>query len=80
MVSTSLSPRPDSVTTIDWVFFIFEANFIAYATACEDSSAGKMPSSLLRVRNASTASLSVAEVYCARLRVFSKLCSGPTPG
>ncbi len=60
MVSTSLSPLPESVTTMDWSLRIWGANFMAYAKACEDSKAGRMPSSLHSVRNASTASLSSA--------------------
>src|SRR4030042_2838619 len=76
--STSLSPRPDTVTTTVSSRFIFRANFMANATACEGSNAGIMPSSLDSAQKASTASLSVAETYSALRKVFRQECSGPT--
>ena len=76
----SLSPRPDSVTTTDLDFFIFFATFIAYAIACADSSAGMIPSVLVRTKNAFITSSSVIALYFTRFLSLRNECSGPTPG
>jgi hypothetical protein len=46
-MSMSLSPRPDNVTTIESDFDLVLAILIACETACADSSAGNMPSTLV---------------------------------
>src|SRR6185503_20694394 len=67
-VCTSLSPRPESPISTLWVFFMRAAARIACATACEDSSAGMMPSSRVRALKPSSASWSVTETYSKRPR------------
>src|SRR5262249_55227889 len=59
-VSRSLSPRPDRLISRTESLGMVGARLMASATACELSSAGIMPSSLLRVCSASSASSSVA--------------------
>jgi len=59
-ISTSLSPRPDRVTTIDSDLGLFFASLITSAMACADSKAGIIPSVLVNNKNASITSLSVA--------------------
>ena len=59
-VSMSLSPLPESVTTMDSDFGLFFASLITSAIACADSKAGIIPSVLVSNKNASITSLSVA--------------------
>ena len=61
-------------------FGIFFANFTACAIACDDSSAGIIPSVFVKSKNAFTASLSVAAAYKTLPVSFKLACSGPTPG
>ena len=75
-----MSPRPESVTTMILSFGIRGAAFITYASACEDSIAGIIPSVRERYSNASTASSSVTATYLALDMSWSHACSGPTPG
>src|SRR5262249_51717304 len=42
--ATSLSPRPERLATMIWSGFIFGATFSTWAMACDDSSAGMIPS------------------------------------
>jgi hypothetical protein len=56
------------------------ASFAAYAIACADSSAGRMPSVRQQRWNAASASSSVIDTYSARPLSLSHACSGPTPG
>jgi hypothetical protein len=56
------------------------ASLTAYAIACDDSSAGMIPSMRQQSWNAASASSSVIDTYSARLMSFSQACSGPTPG
>lgn len=49
MLSTSLSPRPDKQMTSPSSCFIVGASFNAYATACELSNAGIIPSFSLAI-------------------------------
>ena len=56
------------------------ASFNAYATACEDSNAGMMPSTFDNVWKPSSTSSFVTDTYSARPIVFKWLCSGPMPG
>ena len=51
----SLSPRPESVTTMVSDFLLFLATFTASAIAWDDSKAGMIPSVLVSNRNASHA-------------------------
>ena len=76
----SLSPLPDSVTTIDSVFFIFFEILIAYAIAWADSNAGIIPSVLVNIKNALITSSSVTALYSTRFLSLRYACSGPTPG
>ena len=62
-ICTSLSPRPESVTTTDSSGCVCGMSLSRYASACELSIAGMMPSTLERRWNASSASLSVTETY-----------------
>src|SRR5262249_26727304 len=50
----SLSPRPLIFTITTSPFFIFGARLMISATACDDSSAGMMPSDRARVLHASS--------------------------
>src|SRR5690606_2591437 len=59
---TSLSPRPERLTTMMWSCGFCGASSITLARAWAGSSAGMMPSSLDRSMKASSASLSVAEI------------------
>src|SRR6185369_3585812 len=77
---TSLSPRPERLTTIRWSFGRFGASSITLAMACAGSSAGMMPSSFDSSWNAASASSSVAERYVTRPVSCSQECSGPIPG
>src|SRR6202040_1709978 len=63
---TSLSPRPERLTTIKWSFGRFGASSITLAMACAGSSAGMMPSSRDSSWNAASASSSVADRYFTR--------------
>ena len=56
------------------------ASLSAWASACADSNAHKMPSFSASRRNAASASASVAPTYCARPLSFRCACSGPTAG
>ena len=67
-VCTSLSPRPDRFTSNTADAPSSGASFCAYATACADSSAGRIPSSRASVWNASSASASVTCAYSASAR------------
>lgn len=80
MAATSLSPRPDSVTTMILSFGMVGATFMTYASAWDDSMAGMMPSVLDRYSKAWTASSSVIATYLALPMSWSHACSGPTPG
>ena len=79
-VFMSLSPRPDKFTSNTLSFDSEGASFIAWATACADSSAGMMPSMRVSAWKAARASSSVMETYSARPESLSQACSGPTPG
>ena len=79
-MSISLSPLPESVTTIDSVLFIFFEIFIACAIACADSNAGIIPSVRVKIKNASITSSSVTALYSTLFSSFRYACSGPTPG
>src|SRR5207302_9440101 len=59
-ISTSLSPRPERLTSTLWPRPSSRARSFARARACEDSSAGMMPSVRDRRLNASRASASLA--------------------
>src|SRR5207302_5684932 len=63
---TSLSPRPESPTTIAFDRGSVFARRIAWATACADSSAGMMPSWRVSAWNPSPASSSVIETNSNR--------------
>ena len=58
-------------------FFAFLSK---YASACEGSRAGIMPSNLEQILKAFRASLSVALTYLTLPTSFSHECSGPIPG
>src|SRR5262245_28256836 len=79
-IPTSLSPRPETFTITTSDFFIFGARLITSATACDDSSAGIIPSVRANSVQASSASASEAETYSARPESFSHACSGPIDG
>ena len=79
-MSMSLSPRPDSVTTIESDFGFVLAILIACEIAWADSSAGMIPSVHVSVKKASITSLSVALLYFTLPASFKNACSGPTPG
>ena len=76
----SLSPLPESVITIDSVFFIFFEILIACAIACADSNAGIIPSVFVSIKKASITSSSVTALYSTRFSSLRYACSGPTPG
>src|ERR1035437_9142998 len=73
--SRSLSPRPDRQTTIS-----DSSASSARARACDDSSAGMMPSVLVRRSKAASASSSVQGRYVTLPESRRAACSGPTPG
>ena len=58
---------------MDEFFGIFFANFTACAIACDDSSAGIIPSVFVKSKNAFTASLSVAAACCIFPFSFDKM-------
>ena len=63
IVCISLSPRPDRLMIITWSLRIVGASFAAYATACELSSAGMIPSVSESNFSPSSASASVTATY-----------------
>src|SRR5690606_11568444 len=79
-VCMSLSPRPDRLTTMMWSFGSFGARLNISARACDDSSAGMMPSRRQQSWKALSASASVIGTYSTRPTSCSQACSGPTPG
>src|SRR6185312_2779645 len=79
-VAISLSPRPERLTRRMRSGGSVGASFVAYASACADSSAGMMPSMRQHAWNAASASSSVIDTYSARPVSLSHACSGPTPG
>ncbi len=80
MDATSLSPRPESVATMILSLGMLGAAFITYASACDDSIAGMIPSVRERYSKACTASSSVTAMYFALPMSESHACSGPIPG
>src|SRR6185437_8008455 len=79
-IPISLSPRPETFTITISDFFILGARLIHSATACDDSSAGIMPSVRARRVQASSASSSEAATYSARPESARAACSGPIEG
>src|SRR5690606_24360312 len=79
-VSTSLSPRPDRLTTMRPSGPSSRPRRSAPARAWEDSTAGMMPSVFDSSWKASIASASVTARYSARPMSLRYECSGPTPG
>src|SRR5215472_14962140 len=79
-IPISLSPRPETLTTIICDFFIRGAALIDSASACADSRAGMIPSVSASRRHALSASVSEADTYSARPVSFNQACSGPMDG
>src|SRR6267154_6284287 len=79
-IPMSLSPRPEIFTMTISDFFIFGARLMHSATACDDSSAGIIPSIRASRVHASSASASEAATYSARFESASAACSGPIEG
>src|SRR4030095_13918689 len=77
-IARSLSPRPDRLMRITASRPSSRARRVACATACADSSAGRMPSRRASVANAANASSSVAYTYSVRPCSRGQACSGPT--
>src|SRR5436309_4627245 len=77
-VCTSLSPRPDRLTSSTASRPSSRASLRVYAIACADSSAGRIPSSFARSWNAPSASSSLTCAYSVLPSARSHACSGPT--